>query len=240
MTPRVHVEQGDVEGAEVGGVFRFLGLPCSQPPVGERRWRAPLPPTAWDGVLSASRFGPVCPQVGGASFDLPGPGARPGLDRRRPEPHFGIQELDGHLYVTYALQNAAKHDDVSGPGHGFIDIFTNGDLVKRLASHGTLNSPWGLALAPDGFGAFGPLSGHSPASCETSRASRSTTMTCGGCGSAPRRPGAPARCCSAPASTEGTGHGRRERRAIGCCTRDTRMDSSMPWRWRPSRWVAVR
>jgi len=58
---------------------------------------------------------------------------------------FGIQELDGHLYVTYALQNATKHDDVSGPGHGFIDIFTNnGFLIKRLASRGALNSPWGL------------------------------------------------------------------------------------------------
>jgi uncharacterized protein (TIGR03118 family) len=69
---------------------------------------------------------------------------------------FGIQELDGHLYVTYALQNATKHDDVSGPGHGFIDIFTNnGFLIKRLASRGALNSPWGLALAPDGFGPFG-------------------------------------------------------------------------------------
>jgi uncharacterized protein (TIGR03118 family) len=69
---------------------------------------------------------------------------------------FGIQELDGHIYVTYALQNAAKHDDVSGPGHGFIDIYTNeGFFIKRLASRGTLNSPWGLALAPDGFGPFG-------------------------------------------------------------------------------------
>jgi uncharacterized protein (TIGR03118 family) len=54
------------------------------------------------------------------------------------------------------LQNAAKHDDVSGPGHGFIDIYTNdGFLVKRLVSGGDLNSPWGLAEAPAGFGPFG-------------------------------------------------------------------------------------
>ena len=58
--------------------------------------------------------------------------------------------------MTYALQNAAKHDDVAGPGHGFIDIYTtNGFLVKRLVSRGDLNSPWGLAEAPDGFGPFG-------------------------------------------------------------------------------------
>jgi uncharacterized protein (TIGR03118 family) len=68
---------------------------------------------------------------------------------------FGIQEIHGFIYVTYALQNAAKHDDVSGPGHGFIDIFTkDGFLVKRLVSRGDLNSPWGLAVAPDGFGPF--------------------------------------------------------------------------------------
>jgi uncharacterized protein (TIGR03118 family) len=69
---------------------------------------------------------------------------------------FGIAELHGLLYVTYALQNAARHDDVSGPGHGFIDIYTNeGFFIKRLASRGTLNSPWGLTLAPDNFGPFG-------------------------------------------------------------------------------------
>jgi uncharacterized protein (TIGR03118 family) len=79
-------------------------------------------------------------------------------DRRLPAGYapFGIQEIGGLIYVTYALQNAAKHDDVKGPGHGFIDIYTNnGFLVKRLVSRGDLNSPWGLALAPDGFGAFG-------------------------------------------------------------------------------------
>ena len=68
---------------------------------------------------------------------------------------FGIQAIDGLIYVTYAEQNAQKHDDVAGPGHGFIDIFTtDGLLVKRLASRGTLNSPWGLARAPAGFGSF--------------------------------------------------------------------------------------
>lgn len=69
---------------------------------------------------------------------------------------FGIQEINGLLYVTYALQDAAKHDDVAGPGFGFVDIFTtNGLFVKRLASHGVLNAPWGLAQAPAGFGSFG-------------------------------------------------------------------------------------
>jgi uncharacterized protein (TIGR03118 family) len=69
---------------------------------------------------------------------------------------FGIQNINGLIYVTYALQNAAKHDDVAGRGHGFIDVYTsNGFLIERLASRGDLDSPWGLALAPAGFGPFG-------------------------------------------------------------------------------------
>ncbi len=68
---------------------------------------------------------------------------------------FNIQELAGKLYVTYAKQDAALHDDVAGQGHGFVDVFTNdGALIRRLVSHGQLNSPWGLALAPAGFGGF--------------------------------------------------------------------------------------
>ena len=68
---------------------------------------------------------------------------------------FGIQNIGGNLYVSFALQNAVHHDDVSGAGNGFVDVFdTNGNLMQRFASHGTLNSPWGLALAPANFGAF--------------------------------------------------------------------------------------
>jgi len=69
---------------------------------------------------------------------------------------FGIQEINGLIYVTYAQQDAAKHDDVAGPGKGFVDIYTtNGLLIRRLASRGALNAPWGLAQAPAGFGRFG-------------------------------------------------------------------------------------
>jgi uncharacterized protein (TIGR03118 family) len=68
---------------------------------------------------------------------------------------FNIQASGGKLYVTYALQDAAKHDDVAGPGHGFVDVFdTNGNLIQRLVSMGALNSPWGMAWAPSGFGKF--------------------------------------------------------------------------------------
>jgi uncharacterized protein (TIGR03118 family) len=61
---------------------------------------------------------------------------------------FGIRQFNGQVFVTYAKQNAEMHDDVAGPGNGFIDIFdTSGNLVKRLVSNGNLNSPWGLAMA---------------------------------------------------------------------------------------------
>ena len=69
---------------------------------------------------------------------------------------FGIRNINGNLYVTYALQKPGKHDDQAGPGNGFVDVFdTSGNLIKRLISHGELNSPWGLVLAPNGFGRFG-------------------------------------------------------------------------------------
>jgi uncharacterized protein (TIGR03118 family) len=68
---------------------------------------------------------------------------------------FGIQAFGNTLVVTYAMQDAAAHDDVAGPGNGFVDVFdSNGDFVRRLVSRGALNSPWGLAMAPSGFGAF--------------------------------------------------------------------------------------
>jgi uncharacterized protein (TIGR03118 family) len=69
---------------------------------------------------------------------------------------FGIQQLNGRIYVTYAKQDAARHDDVAGPGNGFVDVYdTQGNLIKRLISRGNLNSPWGLVIAPNGFGKFG-------------------------------------------------------------------------------------
>jgi uncharacterized protein (TIGR03118 family) len=79
------------------------------------------------------------------------------VDRRIPAGYgpFGIAEINGKLYVSFAKQDATLHDDVAGPGHGFVDVFTNnGAFVRRLVTRGALNSPWGLALAPAGFGQF--------------------------------------------------------------------------------------
>ncbi|MCX5645211.1 MAG: TIGR03118 family protein [Phycisphaerae bacterium] len=69
---------------------------------------------------------------------------------------FNVQNVGGKLYVTYVLQDAEHHDDVPGPGNGFVNTFdTSGQLLQRFASRGLLNSPWGVVLAPAGFGGFG-------------------------------------------------------------------------------------
>ena len=62
---------------------------------------------------------------------------------------FNVKNINGSLFVTFALQNGAKHDDVAGPGNGFVDLFTpDGLFEKRLISNGVLNSPWGLTITP--------------------------------------------------------------------------------------------
>lgn len=68
---------------------------------------------------------------------------------------FNVQVLGNRIYVTYALQDAAKHDDVAGAGNGFVTAFDlQGNLLGRIGSKGTLNSPWGLAIAPSSFGSL--------------------------------------------------------------------------------------
>jgi len=60
---------------------------------------------------------------------------------------FGIRNFNNEIFVTYAKQDHAKHDDVACPGCGFVNVFdTSGNFLRRLISNGNLNAPWGLAL----------------------------------------------------------------------------------------------
>jgi len=69
---------------------------------------------------------------------------------------FNIRNVGGRLYVTYALKDAATANELPGPGNGYVNVFEpNGRLVRRFASAEILNAPWGLALAPAGFGGYG-------------------------------------------------------------------------------------
>jgi len=68
---------------------------------------------------------------------------------------FGVQPIGSQVFVTYALQDAAKHDPISGAGNGYVSVFDlNGDFVSRFASAGTLNAPWGTVQASTNFGMF--------------------------------------------------------------------------------------
>ena len=71
---------------------------------------------------------------------------------------FGIQAMDGKIYVSYGRQNAQKTDVIPGNGFGVVDVYSvNGKLLHHLVSNGPsspLNEPWGLAIAPAGFGPF--------------------------------------------------------------------------------------
>jgi uncharacterized protein (TIGR03118 family) len=68
---------------------------------------------------------------------------------------FGIQNVAGMLVVTYAKQQAGSDDEAHHQGFGVVDAFdTDGKLISRVATHGQLNAPWGIARAPADFGAF--------------------------------------------------------------------------------------
>ena len=68
---------------------------------------------------------------------------------------FGIQNVGGDLYVTYAKRDPVTNDDVKGAGLGYVDVFSpSGRLLQRLEHGPWLNAPWAVALAPGDFGAF--------------------------------------------------------------------------------------
>jgi len=68
---------------------------------------------------------------------------------------FNIVLMNGKLFVSYAVQDETKHDDLAGESHGIVNTFNlDGSGQERFAQYGQLNSPWGMALAPAGFGQF--------------------------------------------------------------------------------------
>jgi uncharacterized protein (TIGR03118 family) len=107
--------------------------------------------------LYAADFHNARVDVFDASFNLVTPTGS-FVDPNLPEHYapFGIQNLGGRIFVAYAKQDAEAEDEVAGPGLGFVSMFdADGHFLRRVASHGRLNAPWGLALAPAGFGHAG-------------------------------------------------------------------------------------
>lgn len=101
------------------------------------------------------------------TLDGDGDGDGDGAFRDRAIPRgfapFNVQAVKGNLYVTYAKQNADKHDDFDASGLGFVDKFSpSGKLLQRLEPGPWLDAPWGVALAPAASTTpnFGFYSGH--------------------------------------------------------------------------------
>jgi len=110
-------------------------------------------------LLYATNFRAGKVDVFGPDFKPPVPALPAGAftDPSLPDGYapFNIVEIAGKLVVTYAKQDANRHDDVAGQSHGFVNIFNlDGSMLQRFAQHGQLNSPWGVAVAPAAFGKF--------------------------------------------------------------------------------------
>lgn len=68
---------------------------------------------------------------------------------------FNVQNLGGNVFVSFAKQDSARHDEVDGPGLGYVDVFSpTGKLLQRMQHGAWFDAPWGMAIAPSDFGAF--------------------------------------------------------------------------------------
>jgi uncharacterized protein (TIGR03118 family) len=69
---------------------------------------------------------------------------------------YNVEVVNGQVYVMYDQVNPVTHRPLAGLGLGYVDVFdTNGNFVKRFATGGALDAPWGITMAPAGFGSFG-------------------------------------------------------------------------------------
>src|SRR5271169_831663 len=110
--------------------------------------------------LYAANFRGGTVDVFDASFNPHSFGSNAFVDNSLPTGYapFNVANINGNIFVTYALQDDAKHDDVAGPGHGYVDAYdSQGNLLMRLPHLFALNSPWAVVLAPST--GFGTLSG---------------------------------------------------------------------------------
>jgi uncharacterized protein (TIGR03118 family) len=138
---------------QTGAVYKGLTIATASAPI----FAGDAASTA---VIYASNFRSGQVEVYDSAFksvNLPA-GAFTDTDLPKGYAPFNVQVLGNKVYVTYALQNDAKHDDVAGHGHGFVDVFNLDGTPglaggkERLISRGALDSPWGLAIAPSSFG----------------------------------------------------------------------------------------
>jgi uncharacterized protein (TIGR03118 family) len=103
-------------------------------------------------LLFAADFANDQVQIFDNTFKLKGAFTDKSLRRYAP---FNVAIINGNVYVAFAKQDKAKHDEVDKLGLGYIDVFSEqGTLIKQLVAKGELDAPWGLAIAPSSFGSF--------------------------------------------------------------------------------------
>jgi uncharacterized protein (TIGR03118 family) len=139
--PPSHAAQLGADRSNVGAVYKGLAIA----------------PTSDGPHLYATDFHNGRVDVFNGTFGLV---TRPGafVDPSLPSDYapFGIETIGTRIFVTYAKQEAGSDDELHGQGLGFVDVFdVDGNLLGRVAQHGQLNAPWGLAWAPASFGRFG-------------------------------------------------------------------------------------
>ncbi len=107
-------------------------------------------------MLYAANFGQGMVEIFDGGFHLVRSFTDPDLASASYAP-FAVRVLRGHLFVTFAFKSLPTDgDETAGPGLGYVDEFDlAGNFVRRFASQGTLNAPWGMAMAPLRFGKFG-------------------------------------------------------------------------------------
>ena len=106
-------------------------------------------------VLYVANFRGGTVNVFDASFNPVSLPAGAFWDRHLPKGYapFNVQNINGMIFVAFAKQDDLKHDEIAGPGRGFVDAFdASGVLLMRLQSGHWMNAPWGVALAPADFG----------------------------------------------------------------------------------------
>ena len=142
----VAVDNSAIPAAGAGAVYKGLafGVNSSGPRLYATNFRSGKIDVFGPSNTTTGWFTPTTTSGGFADPEIPS-GFAP----------FGIELIDGDLFVTYAKQDQAKHDDVAGAGHGFVDVFdTDGHLLRHFAARGRLNSPWGVARASQAFGRY--------------------------------------------------------------------------------------
>jgi uncharacterized protein (TIGR03118 family) len=141
--PNVDLSNAHLVGGNTAGGAIYKGLALASTPAGDRLYATDFHNGHVD--VFDGTFAPITAAGGFTDPHLP--------DHFAP---FGIQAINGKIFVTFAMQDAERHDEVDGLGLGFVDEFdTDGNLIARVASRGALNAPWGIAMAPHNFGPHG-------------------------------------------------------------------------------------